>query len=159
MADVIPLKITAGQTARFNSTDVVINTAGFKVTSTLGLGASLEKSQATSTQIWPAAAYTEVVQYTPETGYQSLLPSAWVVPKRGSAGGSVVHGTVRFYFSDGSAVDRTNATNTAVTETRGTVAFGKDGLTITAIGLGATNTDVAGNNTTIGPWSLNGWQT
>jgi len=158
VADVIPLKIDAGQTARFNSTDAVLNAAGFKVTSTKGLGAVFEKSQGASNQLWPAGVYTEVVAVTPATGYQSITPARWVVPARGAGAASGVHGTVRFYLSDGSTVDRTNTSNLAVTETRDAISIGKDGLTITSVGFGATNTTGGDLTTTIGPWSLDGSQ-
>ena len=158
MADVIPLKIAAGRIERFGATDEALIASGYKVTATKGLGAVFEKTQGSSNQLWPAGVYTEVAAVTPATGYQTILPASWLVPMRGAGGTSAVHGTVRFYFSDGSTVDRTNATTVNVTETRNTVTFGKDGLTVTSIGFGATNTSGGGITTTIGPWSFNGGQ-
>jgi hypothetical protein len=154
MADVAPLKIGSGRVQRTATGDELLVDGGYKVTSTKGLGAIFEKSQSSVNQSWPASVYTEVLATTPATGYQTIIPASWLVPARGAAGGSAVQGAIRFYFSDGSTVTRQNGSNTAVTETRDTVSFGKDGLTITSIGFGAVNTSGGGVTTTIGPWSL-----
>lgn len=156
MADVIPLKIESGRVQRTGAGDELLVDGGFKVASTRGLGAVFEKSQSATNQLWPASVYTEVALVSPASGYQSILPVTWVVPSKGSGGGSAVQGAVRFYFSDGSTVTRQNSSGVGVTETYDAVSFSKDGLTITGIGFGAVNTSGGGVTTTIGPWSVAG---
>lgn len=84
----------------------------------------------------PASTITVLQAYTLPIGFGAFNPLSWTLP---ATVGTVQPG-IRFNFSDGTNVVRSNATGAPVTETRDSIELSKDGLALIGIDFIGTNT-------------------
>lgn len=127
-----------------------------------GVGACFRKSLDPAAATYPNGVSTVTGgAYTPATGYRSVVPAFWTLPAAIVDGGTglPLNPGIRFTFSDGTTVTRTN-TNTAapLTEIRGAVDLGKDGVTIVAVDFVVNNTTGGAVAVNFGAWTTDGHQ-
>ena len=130
-------------------------------TSVQGLAADFRKTYDPGLVAYVAG--TSVAQaYSPATGYLSILPAWWTIPPAINSGGGAgppLNPGIRFTWSDGTTTDRFNtSTASALTETRDSIDFNKDGLAIVGLSWIVNNTSGGAASVDFSAWTTDGNQ-
>lgn len=100
--------------------------------------------------------------YSPATGYLSILPAWWTIPAAINSGGGIgppLNPGIRFTWSDGTTTDRFNTSIiAAITETRDSIDFNKDGLAIVEVSFIVNNTSGGAASVDFTSWTTDGNQ-
>ena len=133
--------------------DTVRASGGYLVTSTQGLAANLHKELNPASRSY-ASGYNQLEDFTPSTGYKSVIPAWWELPPQV---GNVVP-EVAFIFTDDSYVVWSNRTAEMLKGTRSEIELNKDGLAIKLVRFQAWNDGDASETQDLGLFKFEGWQ-
>lgn len=133
----------------------ILSKQGIIVSTTRGLGAMIWNQHDPANQSYTGGQITTLLTLAPETDvYHSFLVVRWEIPAKVGD----VEPQIRFRFSDGSFIIRTNGGGGVINESHASdVVFAKHGLTINQVEFRADNVG-ATQSVNLEDFVLEGWQ-